>query len=215
MVYKFSKNGRYLACSGYPDCKQTHSVDADGKKLLRREVDVPCPECGRNMVLRRSRYGSFLGCSGYPQCRGTLRCDDNGEPLKQVKAEEVHQTCSACGSQMTVKWKGRHAFLGCSRYPQCRVTASLPAGITIEPPPRPQPKPAGVNCPACGRPMLIRHGRRGEFLACSGFPRCRKAMGLEKLDQLKASQGAGPESTQEGKKPKPRPKSPAAKARGK
>ena len=217
MAYRFSKNGRYLACSGYPDCKQTYPVDAEGTKLERKEVDVPCPQCGRNMVLRRSRFGAFLGCSGYPECKGTLHCDDNGQPLKQVKPEDVRQTCPACGSEMAVKWKGRRAFLGCTRYPDCKTTASLPEGIEVVPPPRPEPKPAGVNCPKCGRPMLIRHGRRGEFLACSGYPRCRKAMDLDKLDQLKGSQADGPASMEEGEKPKskPRSKSAAAKARGK
>jgi DNA topoisomerase-1 len=214
MVYKLSRNGRYLACSGYPHCKQTYPVDAEGKKLERREVDVPCPECGRNMVLRRSRFGSFLGCSTYPQCKGTLRCDENGQPLKRVKPEEIHQTCPACGSAMSVKWKGRRAFLGCSRYPDCKTTAPLPEGITVERPPQPEPKPAGVNCPKCGRAMVIRHSRRGEFLACSGFPRCRNAMSLDRLEELKASQTDGPASTEEGRKPKSRRKSPADKARG-
>jgi DNA topoisomerase-1 len=219
MVYKLSRTGRYLACSGYPKCKETCPVDAEGKKLQRREVDVPCPQCGRKMVLRRSRFGSFLGCSGYPECKGTLRCDDNGEPLKYVKAEEVHQTCPECGSQMTVKWKGHRTFLGCSRYPECRATSPLPEGIHVEPPPRPAPRPAGVNCPKCGRPMVIRHSSRGEFLACSGFPRCRNAMSLDKLDQLKASQAdsekAPDSSVQPEKTPKPKAKSSAAKGRTK
>ena len=63
-------------------------------------------------------------------------------------------------------------------------------GIRVELPPRPEPKQAGVNCPKCGKPMLIRVGKRGEFLACSGFPRCRNAMSLDKLDGLKAQQAA-------------------------
>ncbi|MFW6066140.1 MAG: type I DNA topoisomerase, partial [Planctomycetota bacterium] len=62
MVYRFSKNGKYLACTGYPECKTTHPVDEKGQKVERKEVDYPCPECGKSpMVLRRSRYGPFLG----------------------------------------------------------------------------------------------------------------------------------------------------------
>jgi DNA topoisomerase-1 len=49
-------------------------------------------------------------------------------------------------------------------------------------------KEAGVNCPECGKPMVIRGGRRGDFLACSGYPKCRNAMSLEKLDELKSQQ---------------------------
>ena len=191
MVYRFSKTGRYLACTGYPECRTTCPVDDDGRKVERKQVDVPCPECGKPMVLRRSKRGPFLGCSGYPDCRGTLPCDADGTVLERVKPEDVKQACSECGSPMAVRWKGRNAFLGCSRYPECRNTSPLPAGLAVQAPPKPKPKDAGVNCPQCGKPMLIRTGRRGEFLACSGFPKCRKSMDLSKLPQLKAQQASG------------------------
>ncbi|HOD83537.1 MAG: DNA topoisomerase 1 [Planctomycetes bacterium ADurb.Bin126] len=188
MVYRFSKGGRYLACSGYPECKQTNPIDEEGRKVERKEVDVPCPTCGKPMVLRRSRWGPFLGCSDYPECKTTLRCDSQGVPLKVVKPEDVHETCPDCGAPMNVRFKFRRAFLGCSRYPQCKTTAGVPEGIEIEPPPRVEPKQAGVNCPKCGKPMLIRIGKRGEFIACSGFPKCRNAMNLDKLDDLRKQQ---------------------------
>ena len=89
---------------------------------------------------------------------------------------------------MAVRFKGRRAFLGCTRYPQCKNATSLPEGLHVQVPPKPPPKQAGVNCPKCGKPMVIRAGKRGEFLACSGFPRCRNAMGLDKLDELKTQQ---------------------------
>jgi ssDNA-binding Zn-finger/Zn-ribbon topoisomerase 1 len=60
--------------------------------------------------------------------------------------------------------------------------------VCLKPPPKKPAQPAGVNCPKCGKAMVIRSGRRGEFLACSGFPKCRNAMSLEKLDGLKAQQ---------------------------
>ena len=49
MVYRFSRNGRYLACTGYPECKQTHPVDKEGKKLIQAPVDVACPKCSEPM----------------------------------------------------------------------------------------------------------------------------------------------------------------------
>ncbi len=192
MVYRFSKNGRYLACTGYPECKTTYPVDKEGKKIERREVDVPCPQCGKKMMLRRSRFGPFLGCTGYPECKGTLPCDDAGNPIKTVKPEEVQMACPECGAPMAVRFKGRRAFMGCTRYPQCKTAAKLPDGVRVELPPRPAPKPAGANCPKCGKPMLIREGKRGEFIACSGFPRCRNAMNLDKLDELKQQQAEAP-----------------------
>ncbi|MHC4562460.1 MAG: type I DNA topoisomerase [Planctomycetota bacterium] len=199
MAYRFSKTGRYLSCTGYPDCKQTHPVDKDGKKVERKDVDVACPTCGKSpMVLRRSRFGIFLGCSDYPNCKGTHPCDADGNPLKMVKPEDIHEICEACGGTMQVKFKGRRAFLGCANYPQCKNTAKLPEGIAVQPPPKPEPKDAGVPCNKCGKPMLIRHGPRGEFLACSGFPKCRNAMDLSKLDELKALAAKGPAAGEEG-----------------
>jgi DNA topoisomerase-1 len=190
MAYRFNKSGRYLACSGYPECKQTHPVDAEGKIVVRREIDTPCPQCGKSpMILRRSRFGAFLGCAAYPECKGTLPCDKDGQPLKLVKEQDIHETCPQCGGAMVVRWKGRRAFLACSRYPECKATTSMPEGLRLEAPPKVEPKPTGVNCPKCGKPLVIRTGKRGEFAACSGFPRCRNAMSLEKLEELKA---AGP-----------------------
>jgi len=192
MVYRFSKSGRYLACTGYPECRTTYPVDSDGKRVLRVEVDVDCPVCGKKMVLRRSRFGPFLGCGDYPNCKGTMPCDSEGKPVKTVKAEEVKVACSECGAPMAVRWKGRRAFLGCSRYPECKHASPLPEGVRVEPPPREKPRQAGVNCHKCGKPMVVRKGKRGEFLACSGFPRCRNAMDLDKLDELKARQAEKP-----------------------
>jgi DNA topoisomerase-1 len=193
MVYRFSRNGRYLACSGYPDCKQTCPVDDQGQKVQRVEVDQPCPLCGKSpMVLRRSRFGAFLGCSDYPNCKGLVPCDKEGRPLRTVKAEDVHEKCPVCGRDMAVKMKGRRPFLGCAGYPDCKATAPIPDGLRIEQPPRKPAKESGVLCPKCGRAMVIRESRRGEFLACSGFPRCRNAFDLSKLDELKAEQAKNP-----------------------
>ncbi|RPI59101.1 MAG: hypothetical protein EHM48_09410 [Planctomycetaceae bacterium] len=216
MAYRFSKNGRYLACTGYPECKTTCPVDADGKKVIRAEVDVPCPTCGKKMILRRSRFGPFLGCADYPTCKGILPCDKDGQPLKVVKEEDIKETCAVCGAPMGVKRKGRRPFLGCSKYPECTNTAPIPDGIRLEAPPKPPAKEAGVNCPKCGKAMLIRTGSRGEFIACSGFPRCRNAMNMDKLDELKAQQAANPVKPPETKtkakaKPKAKPKTAKAK----
>jgi DNA topoisomerase-1 len=64
----------------------------------------------------------------------------------------------------------------------------MPPGVYVE---KPKPEEAGVRCDKCGRPMVIRKSRRGPFLSCSGFPRCRNAMPMEKLDELRAKNEAG------------------------
>jgi DNA topoisomerase-1 len=121
MVYRFSKNGRYLACTGYPDCRKTHPVDRDGKKLGKELTDIACPQCGEAMVLQRGRYGPFLSCSTYPDCKGILNLDKKG----------------------AVKF------------------------------PAPPPLETDVPCAKCQAPCYLRRGKRGPWLSCSKFPKCR------------------------------------------
>lgn len=188
MVYRQGRHGQFLACSGYPECKTARDVDREGKIVETPKVDEQCTLCGRPMVLRRSRTGPFLGCSGYPECSNIKPCDENGVPLKKVRPEDVSQSCSECGAPMQVKFARGRAFLGCTKYPECKGTGQLPPGVYVE---RPKPQAAGVRCDKCGRPMVIRRSRRGPFLSCSGFPRCRNAMPTDKIEHLKALEAAG------------------------
>jgi ssDNA-binding Zn-finger/Zn-ribbon topoisomerase 1 len=187
MVYRWSKGGRFLACSGYPKCKGTLNVDRDGRPVQPKLTEHACETCGRPMVLRQSRTGHFLGCSGYPECRGTMPCNAEGQPLRLVKEDELKRPCDACGAgTLVVKRKGRRAFLGCSRYPECKNATPLPEDVRLEGKPVAPPEPAGINCDQCHRPMVIRSGRRGKFVACTGFPRCRRTMPVERLEETKA-----------------------------
>jgi DNA topoisomerase-1 len=186
MVYRWSKTGRFLSCTGYPECKVTFNVGRDGKPQFPKETDHSCKLCGKPLTLRQSRNGPFLGCSGYPECTQTLPCDEGGNPLETVKEEDLKDTCDLCGGEMNVKWRGRSAFLGCKNYPKCKNTKPVSKDIHVERKPAPPPEEAGVSCEQCNRPMVIRSGRRGKFIACSGYPRCRNTKPVEKLDELKA-----------------------------
>ncbi|HVP09725.1 MAG TPA: type I DNA topoisomerase [Phycisphaerae bacterium] len=188
MVYRHGRKGRFLACSGYPECTSAKDVDREGKIIEMPKVSETCDLCGRPMVMRRSRSGPFLGCSGYPDCTNTKPCGDDGVALKKVKAEDIKQSCPECGSPMQVKFSRGRSFLGCTKYPACKATAQMPPGIYVE---KPKPAAAGVRCDKCGRDMVIRKSRRGPFLSCSGFPRCRNAMPMDKLDHLKSLEAAG------------------------
>lgn len=188
MVYRLGKNGRFLSCTGYPECKETRNVDRDGKPIEPVVGAEPCELCGKPMVMRKSRSGVFLGCTGYPECSNTRPCDDSGVALKKVRAEEIDEKCPDCGAAMGVRWARGRAFLGCTKYPDCKATKPMPEGVYVE---KPKPEDAGARCDKCGRAMVIRKSRRGPFLSCSGFPRCRNAMPMEKLDELKRKESAG------------------------
>jgi DNA topoisomerase-1 len=188
MVYRWGRNGRFLSCSGYPECTSAQSVDREGKPVETITVDHMCEKCGRNMVLRQSRRGPFLGCSGYPECDHTVPSDEQGNPLRKVEADELKDTCPECEGEMVVRFTRMGTMLGCSRYPKCKAKKPLPPGVYVE---KPKPEEAGVRCDKCGRQMVIRKSRRGPFLSCSGFPRCRNAHPLAKKDELVAKEAAG------------------------
>jgi DNA topoisomerase-1 len=86
MVIKNSRRGEFLACSGYPECKNAKAfeLDPDGNiKVIEKEEpeireDIKCEKCGKAMAVRKGRYGKFLGCTGYPKCRNIKNIDDKG-----------------------------------------------------------------------------------------------------------------------------------------
>ena len=121
MVYRWSKSGRYLACTGWPECKTTFPVDAEGRKLQQTRVDIACPKCGAVMVLRRGRYGPFLSCSRYPDCDGLVNLDRRGRvKLPAAPPLEVDLTCPKCGKPLYLRRSARGPWLSCSGFPRCR-----------------------------------------------------------------------------------------------
>jgi len=85
--------------------------------------------------------------------------------------EQTDQVCSECGSKMLKRWSRNGWFLGCSAYPKCRNTENLgPDGDSAVPPPV---RTTDYKCDKCNRPMVIRTGRYGDFLSCTGYPECK------------------------------------------
>jgi DNA topoisomerase-1 len=131
-------------------------------------TDEKCPKCQSPMGLRENRFGRYLACSNYPACRTTIPVDRNGQKVIPEPSTEV---CPKCGKPMVMKARFRSRFLACTGYPDCKTTFSVDReGKKII---RPAPEPTDQKCGKCGKMMLKRVGRRGPFLACSGFPRCR------------------------------------------
>ncbi len=203
MAYRWARTGRFLSCTGYPECKQAFNVGRDGKPIIAKHSDQACEVCGKSMILRQSRHGYFLGCSGYPECTHTVACDAEGTPHRLVTEKALEQPCEACGEgTLVVKRRGWRAFLGCNQYPRCKTTEPLPEDIRLEKRPAPPPEEAGFACERCGSPMIIRSGRRGRFIACSGFPRCRNTKPVEKLEELRANPPQeGPDSRKAARTP--------------
>jgi DNA topoisomerase-1 len=127
MLKRLGRNGWFLGCSGYPECKFTMPLPGEEDPAM----DLPgagetCPECGQGtLTAKRGRYGPFVGCSRYPDCKYIHRpaTATNGDaasaPLPDLPG--TGETCPECGKGTLTAKRGRYGpFVGCSRYPDCR-----------------------------------------------------------------------------------------------
>jgi DNA topoisomerase-1 len=142
---------------------------AMGRVAVRfQPTEEACPKCGTKMMLRENRFGRYLACGNYPDCKTTIPVDRDG---KKIIPEPTEEACPKCGKKMVLKTRGRSRFLACPAYPACKTTFSVDKdGNKIV---RPDPVATEHKCQKCGKMMWKRVGKRGPFLACSGFPRCR------------------------------------------
>jgi len=179
MIQRMGSRGPFLGCSGYPECRTTMNFDNDGKPVLAsKPTEHVCDKCGKPMVLREGRRGPFLACTGYPKCRNAKEVDAAGNPVQPI---DTGVKCEKCGAPMAVKRGARGPFLGCSAYPKCRSTKPVPEELKEQikaamPPPARKEVPAvevTETCPECGAAMKLRPSRRGYFLGCSKYPKCK------------------------------------------
>ena len=138
MVIKWGRNGEFLACPQYPECKNTKNFKrSEGgaiEVVAEEEVNETCGECGRPMLMRWGKFGKFLGCSGYPECK-------NIQPLE--KPVDLGVKCPECkeGNLKERKSRWGKVFYGCDKYPECKFAS--------------WDKPFSSPCPDCGSPILV------------------------------------------------------------
>lgn len=137
MVIKTGRYGKFAACPGYPECKNTKPLTGSGgkEKAEPEKTDLKCELCGGDIVIRQSRYGKFYACSNFPKCKYT-------KPIR----EEIGVSCPKCGAPV-VKGVGKnHAvFYNCSRYPDCDFSA--------------WDMPTEKTCPKCGGRLFVKKGK--------------------------------------------------------
>lgn len=145
MIIKTGRFGKFLACTGYPECKSTRpmpgSKEAAAIAAEPELTDEKCEKCGAPMVRRMGRYGPFLGCSTYPKC-------------KNIKGIEIKMNlkCPKCGTGDIIERRSKRGkiFYGCNRYPDCDFAL--------------WDKPTGEACPTCK--SLLVFGAKG-VIKCS------------------------------------------------
>lgn len=163
MVIKWGRFGRFMACAAYPKCKNTREISkepAGGPAGAAKMEDIPCEKCGRPMVLKRGRYGEFMACSGYPECRNTKKIVKSAEKMTVKQDIPLDETCPLCGKNLAIKHGRYGEYTACSHYPKCKYI---------------QHKSTGVPCGKSGCPgeIVERKSRRGKvFYGCSRYPEC-------------------------------------------
>jgi DNA topoisomerase-1 len=135
MIIRWGRFGRFMACSGFPDCKNTRELPTpkeNGEEAKPApSVDVKCDVCGKPMALKRGRFGEFLACTGFPECKST-------KPV----AVEMDCPLDGCGGQIVQRRSKRgRSFYGCTNYPTCTFSAWQ--------------RPVARTCPQCQSPYLL------------------------------------------------------------
>lgn len=141
MVIKFGRNGSFLGCSGYPECRSTAEYirTEDGKVRVKPQetTEERCPECSSALLVKQGKFGRFLACSNYPTCKFTKPVGTGARCPREGCAGELVEKRSKRGK----------VFYGCSNYPKCDYAT--------------WDKPLDEKCPDCGAPNLFEKRRRG------------------------------------------------------
>ena len=139
MTMMMGRFGRFLACSGYPECQNTRNMRDTGERPADEPTDEICEKCERPMVIKTGRYGRFLACTGY-------NADDNPCDNRRNIVTKSDVPCPRCGGDLVQRRarKSGRPFWGCANYPECEFL------VNTEPLPAP--------CPDCGG-MLVAAAR--------------------------------------------------------
>ena len=156
MVIRLGRNGKFLACSTYPDHKETRPLPGEEAPRLEGDGD-PCPQCGVGVLTtKRGRYGAFVGCSRYPECTYIKK---DGPPPPDPLPFSV--TCPKNADGQLVARRARrtgNVFWGCSGYPKCDFTTNdEPTGAVHD---------VSDAAHADGRGGVARKGETGICMTC-------------------------------------------------
>jgi DNA topoisomerase-1 len=155
------------------------SENMEDIKRMEQPTDEVCDLCGSPLVLKWGKFGSFFACSAYDKkkegsCTFTkenFAAKPDLNTAEAQDAEEKEEYCEACGRVMVLK-RGRFGmFMACPGYnedPPCKTTRKLDQKVQQKPPVQLE-----ENCPKCGKQLVLRNGQYGEFVSCSGYPKCK------------------------------------------
>ncbi len=163
MAIKTGRFGRFLACTGYPQCRNTKDMGDNPGTPFEEATDEVCEKCERPMVIRTGRYGRFLACTGY-------NAEENPCQNRRNLLNKIGVPCPDCGGDLVerrARGRGGRPFWGCSRYPSCEFIINR----------RPVAKP----CPQCGKMMAQKNRNEIVCTACDWQESAVEASQTEEL----------------------------------
>ena len=135
MVYKLSKNGRFMSCAKFPECLGARKED--GSEIAPpKDIGEACPQCKDGKLMEREgRFGRFIACSNFPKCKYVRK-----DPTEEARTK-TGVACPVCKKGEMVERRGRFGiFFSCSNYPECKNAIKA--------------KPTGRMCDMCGSLMM-------------------------------------------------------------
>jgi len=174
MIVKIGRYGKFLACSGFPKCRNIKSLKKEASKDGKEEAeekkpdeksDEKCEKCGEEMVIKDGKFGKFLACSGFPKCKNTKPLDF-GTGVKCFECKK--------GEMVARRTRSRRTFYACNRYPDCKFA------VWSSPIEDPKNKGQGMKCEKCKSLMV--QGGKGK-IKCS-----KKECDFEKEFEVKDSE---------------------------
>jgi DNA topoisomerase-1 len=161
--------------------EELKDAGAKMENIKRMEVatNEKCELCGSPLILRWGKFGTFFACSTYNKkdpasCTFTKENIAAKPDLNTPEAQEAGETeeyCENCGRVMVLRRGIFGPFMSCPGYnddPPCKTFRKLSQKQQQKP-----PEPTGEACPECTKPLVLRQGAYGEFVSCSGYPKCK------------------------------------------
>lgn len=155
LISRFGKYGRFIGCSGYPECNYMRKVDRDGNsEVVAPPEEIPdrvCPKDGGKLLIRNGKFGKFISCANYPKCKHIESID--------TPETEHAVSCPECGKGKIMAKKGRFGlFYSCNNYPDCKTIFKY--------------EPIAKTCPECSYPVMMTHTTKTKG-TCHICPKCQ------------------------------------------
>ena len=196
--YRFGRNGKFLSCTGFnvptipteytcPECGD-HPLAVNRRKTPKGRPFLVCPGClhkqsWRKLSPEQKDVVTEIEASIDEPCKYAAPIDHQGRPIEPSQTDVACPKCSDAMIQRT----GRFGpFLSCPRYPECDGVVNLDKKTGNVKLPTPPPLETDLECSKCDQPLFLRNGKRGPWLGCSTFPKCKGRGGWAKLeDEIK------------------------------